>query len=316
MNVKVIGPSLVLDLSWCITKCQKREPTDWDTERTFDNLGGQRDRLNGFWDDGMAGFAEVEVLAYLADAIEVLDFASFQGRCNEALCSEAIELEVALMSETDQDQATILSRLRSLRDSVELRDSYFNLLGDIWSVVSPWWEKEGRESLNSATSEVLRKLSMGSSWHEILSMQCATFEKARPGIISRYEEGKPVKLAACAFFGKGLYFEFSDYILIGFGIETAVDSARNRVSSAIRPLRALADPTRLAIFEFLKSGPSTIKCVAESFSLSQPTVSVHVKHLREVGLVNAKRHGTQLAIDIDWAEADTISSALRAVLSQ
>jgi DNA-binding transcriptional ArsR family regulator len=202
-----------------------------------------------------------------------------------------------------------------LRKSRERRESYFALLSEVWAIVSPWWETAGLRSLESAIVDVEKKLSSGVPWYDIIA-PCAYFEERRPGVIERYEGGKPVRLAPCAFFGQSLYFEFPDSILIGFGVESAANSAKSRASSAIRPLRALADPTRLAIFEFLKLGPSTVKDVSESFSLSQPTVSVHVKRLREVGLVNATRQGTQFTIDINWVEADKVSDALREVLSR
>lgn len=314
-SVEVIGPSLVLDLSWCILKCQKQDTTDKDIEKLFGELGKFRDRLTGFWDDDMKGFAEVEVLAHLAGAVECTNFTEFSDRCQRTLRSGSLDLELDLMSETEHDAATILLRLRGLRDSTELVGSYFTLLAQVWSVVSPWWETHAIPAVRSAIAEVQRKLSSGTNWYDI-NPKCVDFEEKLPGIVERYEGGKPVRLAACAFFGEGLYFEFPDSILYGFGIEGAADSAKSRVSSVILPLRALADPTRLAIFEFLKLGPTTVKEIAESFSLSQPTISVHVKRLREVGLVDATRQGTQFAIEINWTEADKLSGALSDVLSR
>ena len=313
-SVEVIGPSLVLDLSWCVLKCQNRDSTDTAVGPLFDHLVEYQERLTEFWDDDMKGIAEAEVLAHLAGAVECTDFTQFRDRCERALRSGSLDLELDLMSETDQDAATILTRLKSLRDSVELVESYFNLLSEVWAVVCPWWETTAIPSLRSAIVEIKRKLSSGAYWYDIYP-RCPYFEERLPGVIKRYEAGKPVRIAVCALFGEGLYFEFPDSILFGFGIESAADSAKSRVSNAVLPLRALADPTRLAIFEFLKLGTSTVKDIAESFSLSQPTVSVHVKRLREVGLVDATRQGTQFTIGINWAEADKLSGALHDVLS-
>src|SRR6204780_5936951 len=106
-SVQVIGPSLVLDLSWCVLKCQKHDTTDKNIEKLFDELGKFQERLTGFWDDDMKGFAEVEVLAYLAGAVECTDFTEFRDRCERALRSGSLDLGLDLMSETDQDAATI-----------------------------------------------------------------------------------------------------------------------------------------------------------------------------------------------------------------
>jgi ArsR family transcriptional regulator, arsenate/arsenite/antimonite-responsive transcriptional repressor len=57
--------------------------------------------------------------------------------------------------------------------------------------------------------------------------------------------------------------------------------------------RALADPTRVAIVNRLASGEPCCVCdLTASFELSQPTVSHHLRVLRDAGLVQAERRGT------------------------
>jgi ArsR family transcriptional regulator, arsenate/arsenite/antimonite-responsive transcriptional repressor len=313
-SVNVIGPSLVMDLSWCLLSCQRHQQTHLNLEPFFSDLAQYQSRIEGFWDDGMSGLAETQMLASIAGALEVTDFAVLRQKCDEALRSQNLDLK--LMSETAHDEPLILARLRKLRDSAALRQRYFDLLSEVWSIVAPWWESEGILSIRRATAQVQRKLAKGSRWYDIMNTECAVFEDRLPEIIDHYENGKPVTLLACAFFGKGLYIEFPDSILIGFGAESTVEEAKTRVSSIVGPLRALADPTRLAIFEFLKSGPVTIMDIAESFSLSQPTISVHVKRLRDVGLVKATRQGNQLEITINQVQADELTSAFAEIVSR
>ena len=66
-------------------------------------------------------------------------------------------------------------------------------------------------------------------------------------------------------------------------------------------------PTRVAIlYELLKArdhNPATVTELASQFGLSQPTVSVHVKLLREAGLVRSERDGNQV---LYHAEEETI----------
>ena len=61
--------------------------------------------------------------------------------------------------------------------------------------------------------------------------------------------------------------------------------ARARTESVARRLKAVADPTRLAILHSLATAPSTVGELAVLFRIAQPTVSMHVKVLRESGLV-------------------------------
>jgi DNA-binding transcriptional ArsR family regulator len=58
-------------------------------------------------------------------------------------------------------------------------------------------------------------------------------------------------------------------------------------------LFALADPTRRAIFENLKSGPRTVGEIAAAFPVSRAAVSQHLKVLREAGLVSETPEGTK-----------------------
>jgi len=57
--------------------------------------------------------------------------------------------------------------------------------------------------------------------------------------------------------------------------------------------RALADPTRVAIVNRLAQAEETCVCdLTAAFDLSQPTISHHLKVLREAGLVESSRRGT------------------------
>ncbi len=55
--------------------------------------------------------------------------------------------------------------------------------------------------------------------------------------------------------------------------------------------RALADPTRRAIFERLTRGEAAVKDLTDRFPISQPAISQHLAALREAGLVAERREG-------------------------
>jgi ArsR family transcriptional regulator, arsenate/arsenite/antimonite-responsive transcriptional repressor len=57
--------------------------------------------------------------------------------------------------------------------------------------------------------------------------------------------------------------------------------------------RALADPTRVAIVNRLSNADELCVCdLTGAFELSQPTISHHLKILRDAGLVESTRRGT------------------------
>nr|BFE56302.1 metalloregulator ArsR/SmtB family transcription factor [Dactylosporangium thailandense] len=59
--------------------------------------------------------------------------------------------------------------------------------------------------------------------------------------------------------------------------------------------KALGDPVRLQLMSMIASAPGGEICVCDltpAFELSGPTISHHLKSLREAGLVDADRRGT------------------------
>jgi DNA-binding transcriptional ArsR family regulator len=50
-------------------------------------------------------------------------------------------------------------------------------------------------------------------------------------------------------------------------------------------LAALADPTRLAVFERLAKGPAAVQEIAAGFPVSRPAISQHLRVLKAAGLV-------------------------------
>jgi ArsR family transcriptional regulator len=71
----------------------------------------------------------------------------------------------------------------------------------------------------------------------------------------------------------------------------------------VRLFKALSDETRLEILGLLAAaGEELCVCDIEShFDLAQPTVSHHLKILREAGLVTSERRGTWVYYAVDKA---------------
>ena len=64
-------------------------------------------------------------------------------------------------------------------------------------------------------------------------------------------------------------------------------------------LRALAHPVRWGILQRLAAEPGICACdFTEFFDVSQPTISAHLKVLRESGLVTTQRNGTTICYSI------------------
>ena len=69
-------------------------------------------------------------------------------------------------------------------------------------------------------------------------------------------------------------------------------TAAQAVTAALL-LKAIADPVRLRLMSMIASSEETCVCeLTGEFDVSQPTISHHLRVLREAGWVDSERRGT------------------------
>lgn len=77
----------------------------------------------------------------------------------------------------------------------------------------------------------------------------------------------------------------------------------------VRILQAIAEPTRLAIVRQLAADGAVCACDFEGCcGVSQPTVSHHLKVLREAGVVSSERRGTWIYYRLEPKAAARIAA--------
>lgn len=77
----------------------------------------------------------------------------------------------------------------------------------------------------------------------------------------------------------------------------------------VRFFQALADPTRLAIVRELAGAPEVCACDFTSCcDVRQPTVSHHLKVLREAGIIEPERRGTWIYYRLAPTAVDRLKS--------
>jgi ArsR family transcriptional regulator len=88
--------------------------------------------------------------------------------------------------------------------------------------------------------------------------------------------------------------------------QTAVDE--------VEVLRALAHPVRWGIMLRLAAEPGICACdFTEFFAVSQPTISAHLKVLREAGLVVTRRNRTTICYSIASGQLERLGARLVAM---
>jgi DNA-binding transcriptional ArsR family regulator len=66
-----------------------------------------------------------------------------------------------------------------------------------------------------------------------------------------------------------------------------------REAARVDVFRAIADPTRRAILDRLRAGPTPVNALAGEFDQSRPAISKHLRVLREARLVSEQRAGRE-----------------------
>ena len=265
-------------------------------------------RIEGFWGEGDTCSSEIISLAWQAGTLfEPIEsfFASF-------LAAAAADIpEMGLEHETEEERERIFRRLRVLRHEPARAQALLALLRELWTAVEPL-VADARADIESAQEELRTELARGADVVDLLPEH---------SIIHRFGIEDEVRLAARAgqlsislsvLAGKGgSFLELPGLLTIALGMRAPDDDDRRREAaqdSAAR-LKVLADPSRLEVLMLLRTATYSVSDLARRMGLAQPTISVHVKMLREAGLLRStKERGRTLY------HADT--EHLRSVLTE
>ena len=73
------------------------------------------------------------------------------------------------------------------------------------------------------------------------------------------------------------------------------------VTYSADPFRAVADPTRRAVLEYLLGRPHGVNELAEHFDVSRPAISKHLRILKDARVVRERREGRHRIYELNPA---------------
>jgi len=73
------------------------------------------------------------------------------------------------------------------------------------------------------------------------------------------------------------------------------------VTYSADPFRAVADPTRRAVLEYLLGRPHGVNELADHFDVSRPAISKHLRILKDARVVRERREGRNRIYELDPA---------------
>lgn len=210
-----------------------------------------------------------------------------------------------LPSEPPEVVDLVARRVERLVQDEALRADFVALVRELFAVIEPYWERSGRAAAERSAKELSARSRAGADLRALLPGNSFVHKDAYQPQIAAARANNELVLVPLGLAGGGqFYWAFPGLVIVGAGVESAEREARRKENAerAAGKLKVLSDPTRLAIlFELIRPmhHAATVTELASQFGLSQPTVSVHIKMLREAGLARPERDGNQVFYQSD-----------------
>jgi DNA-binding transcriptional ArsR family regulator len=287
-EVAVAG-SIAVELDWVLHSAwQPSFRRDHATlGRIYEETPRLGERVRGLWGaletTDCSGSMELQVLAHHGGLLFTLEADELLGRLDELCLAAPVDLRLA--SETEDDRAALRNRLARLRSSPEARRAFLEVVRDVWSAIRPDWMRNGLRSVEAAVAARREIQHRGASWQEIAHSTHTPGGHILEDLVAALPPEGTIAVVPAYFAHLGSLADLPGMVLIGVRAEGSGAEARARTEILARRLKTISDPTRLAMVEVLRSAPSTVSELAALFGLAQPTVSNHVKILRDAGLV-------------------------------
>ena len=276
------------------------------------------ERVRGLWGPeetlSYPCFLELSALACGGGLLFTIETETFVSRLEE-LCLNAPD-DLAFAAENPDDRTRLRRRLNLLRSDEDVRNRYVEVVTEVWEGLRDTWESEGRDAVEATVAECLATLRGGSDPTDLAikhleQVNCTNIDRVDVArlIAALGEEGELVFVPSF-FTAKGLIADLPGILIIGTPAKPVAATARARTESLARRLKAIADPTRLAILDALMQHDMSITDVTNFFGLAQPTVSNHVKQLRDAGVVTSSTGGRRRQLTVRREVVEEIVSAL------
>jgi DNA-binding transcriptional ArsR family regulator len=324
-SCREVSPSAPSELAWLLNllaqTARYAEPALAELDSSLlPGIGRLRQpirvRLEHLWSDGLAGCPELIYAADVADC--VLDETPQRLFAWLAKASNGPTTAHAMLTEPERDRPAIAERLNRLRDDARVRHAYRDILVDVWQVASSAWERHGRAVVAGACAVWKAKVDTGASIEDLMPPRHPLTHADRLGFDDLFTRRKEFALSPLYFcMSGGNVVDLDDYVHIAVPSSDLLPVRKVRDAMFVSDrLRVLAEPTRVHILIQLLSAPSSVMEIARALRVSQPTVSGHLKILRDAGLIQPKRFGARIVLVASRKRVERLLEDARATIAR
>jgi DNA-binding transcriptional ArsR family regulator len=304
-----VEPSAAMELLWLVIACRKPSVA----HRIPPALAAEAD---GFWGDGTPMLPELLVIAQQLGCLTGWDIDPLLGISRAKLDATA---EMDLITEPEAERVLVHERIARLAADAKLRKRYERLLRAIWAEAEPVLDELGRPMVERVVQRARASIEHGRSPLDAIGDDHIALREKFERLTERaLRDGTllvtPSYLAGA---GHGSIVALPGVLSVAFGVGGDSDMARNRATAerVARDLKLLSDPTRVLILTELERSPATVGEIAQRVGVAQPTASVHVRQLRDAGLLMATREGASSSYRVDRTRVrDALENAHDALL--
>jgi ArsR family transcriptional regulator, arsenate/arsenite/antimonite-responsive transcriptional repressor len=201
----------------------------------------------------------------------------------------------------------------------KFRSQFVGLLRRLWAFLEPQWESQGLSASRAACQQFMEQFAL----HQDILAALPThhfvqFENSRQYIKKAMQQGTVLVFPLYFALGGGFSIDSGNQHLIGYGIRSEdTHQALSEASAQLAmQLKTLADPTRLMLMTMLQRYSHfemSVSDFAEQLGVTQPTISGHLKLLRESGLVTLEKKGNKALYKL---EAETLKQLVHDLKAQ
>lgn len=290
-----VRPSVAIELMWALNVCHPEPEPEYPARAgRFDSDAGLPQRIAELWGDGDSCFSEVPIVADRGGVLFEDDIDRFWAGMEAGAAGP--DRAERLASETPADQARFRTRLARLRRDPELRARWLDVLHEAWAAISERWEREGRGVAEALAWELEGKLPDRGMYADLAPIVGGyDFDGLVPRLVAdAAAAGHEVTVVPAWLGRKGFLLSLPDRLLWGPPTPVRPPGPSAETRDRARRYKALGDPTRLAIFESVARRARTVGDLSVALGVAQPTVSNHVRVLRDAGLLRQEGGGRRL----------------------